>query len=121
MKGCIVVTARGFLRTFRWFQCEQQYNKCHHWWGTLMRYFLFLAGSEPTLAIRISVPATARRTVTRPGASQRPPAGPLCAAAGAIDVPPIALSTDKDLAMAGSAVVKTGTGFHRHNRPMGAG
>jgi hypothetical protein len=81
-----------------------------------MRYFLSLTRTEPALTGGVGQATPARRTVTGSGASQRRRSGPFSATAGAVEVPPVALSTDKDLAMAAGTMVQTGTGFHRHNR-----
>ena len=43
------------------------------------------------------------------------------AAIRAIDVTAVAVTTDNDLAVATRAVKESGTGVHRHERPMRAG
>jgi len=81
-----------------------------------MRYFFFLPSPEPPLASRIVEPTLACQTIARPGSMQTLPASYFGALAAAVDVTPVAVTTDKDLAVAiaAGAVVKASTGQHRH-------
>lgn len=86
-----------------------------------MRYFFSLARPEPTLSIRITVPATARCTVAFGRSAQRGGSCMVGAAIRAIDVTAVAVTTNNDLAVATRAVKQPGTGVHRYTRPMKAG
>ena len=89
-----------------------------------MRYFLCffsLTRPEPTLSIRIIVLATARCTVAFGCPVQRGGSRQIGAAVSAIDVTAIAVTTDNDLAVTTRTLKHSGTGVHRHVRPMRAG
>ena len=86
-----------------------------------MRYFFSLARPESTLSIRIIVLATARCTVTFGCSVQRGGSCQIRAAVSAIDVTAIAVMTDNDLAVTTRTLKHSGTGVHRHVRPMRAG
>ena len=83
-----------------------------------MRYFFLLPNPEPPLASRVVEAALACQTVVRAGSMQALFASDFGALTGAVDVTPVAVTTDKDLAVAIAAgtVVKTGTGQHRHKK-----
>ena len=86
-----------------------------------MRYFFSSTRPEPSLSIRIRVPATARCAVAFGGSAQRGRSRLFGAAVGAIDVTAIAITTDNHLAVAPRALIQPGTGRHRHEGPMRAG
>lgn len=86
-----------------------------------MRYFFASTRPESALSIGIIVSTATRCTVAFGHFAQTSGSGLSRATIGAIDVTAVAITTEDDLAVAMRAVEQSGTGFHRHTRPMGAG
>lgn len=86
-----------------------------------MRYFFASTRPEPALSIRVIVSTATRCAVAFGCSAQGIGSGVRRAAIGAIDVTAVAITTEDHLAVATRAVEQSGTGFHRHTGPMGAG
>jgi len=86
-----------------------------------MRYFLWLARPEATLALGVTEPTTAGGAVAAGGPAQGERSGVGGAAIGTIDVSTIAVPAEDHLGVTAGTVVQAGTGIHRRTGPMGAG
>ena len=86
-----------------------------------MRYFFASTRPEPVLSIRIVVPTATRRAVAFGSLAYTIGSGISRATVSTVDVTAVAITTEDDLAVATRAVEQSGTGFHRHTRPMKAG
>ncbi len=81
-----------------------------------MRYFFFLPGPESSLARCVVVPAPACQTVACSGSAQTLLASDCGALTGTVCVSPVAMTADKDPAIAAGTGVAAGTGQHRHEK-----
>jgi len=81
-----------------------------------MRYFFSFPGPEAALASRIVAPALGGAAVADTGPAQALAAGVFSAFTRAVEVTPVAMAADNDLASAAGTAVEAGTGQHRHKK-----
>jgi hypothetical protein len=77
-----------------------------------MRHFL-ASGSVATLALSVIEAATTGALIAVAGGSERCAAGQIRTRLTAIDIAPIAVTADRNLAVTAGTVVETGSVLHR--------
>ena len=85
-----------------------------------MRHFL-ASGSVTTLALSVIEAAATGTLIAFAGGSERCAAGPIRTRLTAIDIAPIAVTADRDLAVTAGTVVEAGSVLHRRLLPMRTG
>ena len=86
-----------------------------------MRDSFSLQDEKLVVSFRVTGPATEGWAVASSRSAQGIGSGLIGTAIRAIDVTAIAVTTEKDLAVATRALKHPGTGIHRQTRPMRAG
>ena len=85
--------------------------------GTLMRHFL-TSGAITPLALGMLEPPSAALLITFSRGAQRRLARLTGATMGAVDIAPVATTTDHHLTVAAGAGIEAGSVLHRHKGPM---
>jgi hypothetical protein len=88
--------------------------------GTLMRHFL-MPGTVLILAFSVFQTATIAPLIALSSGYQRCLPGTSCTSLAAIDIAPVTVAADDDLAVTTGTVVKTGGVLHRRLWPMRTG